>query len=545
MSALQTHIVERIIVLETWRAALLAVVAGAVSALSLPPYYFSPVLLVTFPVLVWLLDGAVAPAGSNNFIRRFWPAFKTGWFFGFGYFLASFWWVGKAFLVDADEFIYLLPVAVLALPAGLALFWGGATAVARLAWGSSGKRHGWLRIVALACTFAIFEWIRGTVLTGLPWNNIGYGAMPTALFMQSSALFGLYGMAFFTVLVAAGFGVALAENRKLIVLPVVLVLAHVGYGFYALSVATNATVAGVNIRIVQPAINQSEKWQPENEAEIMARYLDLSNANKGPEASSVGAFTHIIWPESAFPFILTERRDQLAAIANLLPPTTTLITGAMRLEKASAGSDGQRKIFNSLFVIDGNGEIIEARDKTRLVPFGEFLPFQNTLENLGIAQLTGLRGGFARGNIRKPVALKSAPPFLPLICYEVIFSGKVVPEDSAESERPQWIVNLTNDAWFGMSAGPYQHAQQVQVRAVEEGLPVVRAANSGISMVVDANGRIRESLALGQRGVVDSKLPVAGPRTLFSIFGNFPVLIFVCFLFIILVGVELTNTKRL
>ena len=394
MNALQTHIAERIIVLEGWRSALLAIAAGGVSALSLPPYYFSPVLLFTFPVLVWLLDGAVAPAGSNNFIRRFWPAFKIGWYFGFGYFLASFWWVGKAFLVDADEFIYLLPLAVLALPAGLALFWGAAAAVARLAWGSSGRRRGWLRAAALACAFAIFEWVRGTVLTGLPWNNIGYGAMPTPLFMQSSALFGLYGMAFFTVLVAAGFGVALAENRKLIFLPVLLVIAHGVYGLYSLSSASDATVAGVKIRIVQPAINQSEKWESENETEIMARYLELSNANKGPEVSSIGAFTHLIWPESAFPFILIERRDQLAAIAKLLPPSTTLITGAMRLEKAGAGPGGQRKIFNSLFVINGNGEIVEARDKTQLVPFGEFLPFQRTLENLGITQLTGLRGGF-------------------------------------------------------------------------------------------------------------------------------------------------------
>ncbi|MEE9315382.1 MAG: apolipoprotein N-acyltransferase [Rhizobiaceae bacterium] len=543
MKNLQTHIVERVIVLEGWRASLLAIAAGALSALALAPFHFLPILLVTFPILVWLLDGAVAPAGKANVIRRFWPSFRTGWMFGFGYFLAGFWWVGKAFLVDADEFIYLLPLAVIALPAGLALFWGGATALARLAWHNNDKGRSWVRLMALACCFALFEWLRGTVLTGLPWNNIAYGAMPSPLLMQSSGLVGLYGMTFFTVFVAASFGVSLVENRKFILLPILLSVAHVGYGFFVLSKATDDTVEGVNLRIVQPAIDQSKKWDPAYEAEMMGRYLNLSNTNKGPEAASIEAFSHVIWPESAFPFILTQRQDQLAAIAKLLPPTTTLITGAMRLEKAvSPGKE--HKVFNALYVINGAGEIIEARDKTRLLPFGEFLPFQKTLEKMGFLQLTKQKGGFTQGTRRQVVNMKTAPPFLPLICYEIVFSGAVRSQNST-GEVPQWIINITNDAWFGMTAGPYQHAHQAQVRAVEEGLPVVRAANSGISMVVDAYGRIKESLALGEQGVVDAALPVAGPATPFSRYGNMPILIFVCFLFLILVGVSLTNTKKL
>ncbi|MEE9376164.1 MAG: apolipoprotein N-acyltransferase [Rhizobiaceae bacterium] len=552
MNRLQTNIAEPIIILEGWRARLLAIVAGALSALALAPYHFSPILLITFPILIWLLDGSVAPSGGANFLRRYWPAFRTGWAFGFGYFLASFWWVGKAFLVDADEFLYLLPLAMIALPLGLGLFWGGATALARLAWRQSGSDHGWMRLIALACSFTLFEWLRGTLLTGLPWNNVAYGLMPTPLFMQSSALIGLYGMTFVTVLVATTIGVGLAENRKLLLLPLGLVLAHSGFGLYRLSTASDASVDHVKLRIVQPAINQAKKWDAAHEAEIMGRYLELSNTNRGPKAASVGAFTHVIWPESAFPFILTQRRDQLAAIANLLPPTTTLITGAMRMQKAVNAGE-QDKIFNSLYVINGSGEIIEARDKTKLVPFGEFLPFQSTLESFGIMQLTGLRGGFAHGTSRKTVSTKTAPPFLPLICYEIVYSGAIRANESSSAnensseggEPPQWIVNLTNDAWFGMTAGPYQHAHQAQVRAVEEGLPVVRAANNGISMVVDAYGRIRESLALGQRGVVDANLPVVGPPTLFSRYGNMPILVFVCLIFLFLVGISLRNTKRL
>lgn len=541
-----TRIAERVIVLEGWRAALLAVFAGAMSALAIAPYHFFPVLFVTLPILVWLLDGAVPPAGSAGFLgifRRFWPAFRTGWLFGFGYFLAGLWWIGKAFLVDADEFIYLLPLAVLALPAGLALFWGAAAALSRLAWS-----EGWVRIAALAASFTLAEWLRGTVLTGFPWNTLGYAFMPTPLLMQTSALIGLYGVTFITIFVAAVPGLFTPGRSRspwpALAAAAILMVAHVGYGLFALSRASDATVEKINIRIVQPAIDQNEKWDQANEAEIMSRYFDLSNANRGPEAASIGAFTHVIWPESAFPFVLTERRDQLAAIANLLPPATTLITGAMRLEKAS-GAGERHKVFNALYVINGEGEIVVARDKTHLVPFGEFLPFQQTLEDMGFQQLTKIRGGFAAGNRRQTVSTPTTPSFLPLICYEIIFSGSLIGDAGEDFVRPQWMVNLTNDAWYGMTAGPYQHAHQAQVRAVEEGIPVVRAANNGISMVVDANGRIRESLGLGERGVVDARLPVAGPATLFSQYGNFPVLVFVCALFLILIGVKTINTNRL
>jgi len=541
-------------VLEGWRSTLLAVLAGALSALSLAPFHLSPILFITMPVLVWLLDGAVASSNASGLlkpVRRLWPAFKVGWLFGFGYFLASFWWVGKAFLVDADEFVYLLPVAVVALPAGLALFWGLGCVLARSAWG-----NGWIRIAALATGLTLAEWLRGTVLTGLPWNALGYAAMPTPLFMQSANLIGLYGMTFVTVLVAASPGVFApgSDSRfggtslrvwPIMMVAVSLLAAHIVYGFFSLSQASNETVAGVKLRLVQPAIDQTEKWQADKEAEIMGRYLTLSNANKGPQAASVGAFTHVIWPESAFPFILTERRDQLAAIAKLLPPTTTLITGAMRLERATSAEEKDR-VFNSLYAINGNGEIVVARDKTRLVPFGEFLPFQDLLENMGLQQLTQLRGGFAAGNRRSNVNLPGIPSFLPLICYEIIYSGRVraAPSD-VENDQPQWIVNLTNDAWFGLTSGPYQHAHQAQVRAVEEGLPVIRAANNGISFVTDAHGRIVEQLALGQRGVVDSDLPIARSSTVFAMFGNLPILIFVCLFYIILIGISRFNTKGL
>jgi len=525
---------------------LLTIVAGALSALSLAPYHVFPILLVTIPVLVWLVDGAVPESERTGVLaglRKLVPAVKIGWLFGFGYFLAGFWWVGHAFLVDAEDFAFLLPIAVVALPAGLAVFWSLAIGLARLVWSDS-----WTRILAIAASLTLFEWLRGTVLTGLPWNVPGYAAMPTPMLMQSASLIGLYGITFLTLAVAAApavlgptAGVGGNQQRRSVVLACafVVAVAHAGFGLVRLTATDSGFVEDIKLRIVQPALDQKEKWDLSKEAEIMGNYFALSNANKGPEVASIGAFTHVIWPESAFPFILSQRGDQLANIARLLPPTTSLITGAMRLEEA-ANADQQPKVFNSLYVINGEGETVVARDKVRLLPFGEFLPFQDFLENLGFRQLTQLRGGFTAGARRAVIDIPGTPAFLPLICYEIIFSGQIRALADASAPQPRWIVNLTNDAWFGMTAGPHQHAHQAQLRAVEEGLPVIRAANNGISFVSDAYGRIEESLALGQRGVVDSRLPEALPATLFSRTGNMPVLVLICLL---LAGLLLLRRK--
>ncbi|MEL6745037.1 MAG: apolipoprotein N-acyltransferase, partial [Pseudomonadota bacterium] len=537
---------ERIILLEGWRAAALAFAAGAVSALSMAPYHLVFVLFATVPVLIWLLDGAVPTVKDNGKVSLFgrvWPAFRTGWWFGFGYFLAGLWWIGQAFLVDGDEFAWLLPIAVLILPAGLALFWGLAASLARLAW-----TDGWSRLVALGSTLALAEWVRGFALTGFPWNSFGSALMPSPLFMQSAGLVGVYTMALFAIIVfgvLAPFGSPSKSGNAWggLAVALALVFVHAGWGFYALSKAEEvADVTDVRLRLVQPAIAQNEKWDRANEAEIMARYFDLSNVNRGPEGASVAAFTHVIWPESAFPFILTDRRDQLTKIADLLPPATSLITGAMRLERGIAGAE-ENRVFNAMLVLNGDGEIVSAYDKTRLVPFGEFLPFQSLLEQAGFQQLTKRQGGFAKGTARNPLQAPGAPAFLPLICYEIIFSGSVLPATNGEDGRPSWIVNVTNDAWFGTTAGPYQHAHQAQIQAVETGLPVVRTANSGISMVVDGAGRVRNQLGLGLRGVVDSELPGALPVPIFSRLGNTPFMAFLGLLFLIVVGIRLQSTK--
>jgi apolipoprotein N-acyltransferase len=293
-----------------------------------------------------------------------------------------------------------------------------------------------------------------------------------------------------------------------------LLAAHVGFGAFRLATATDAVLADVRLRIVQPAIEQNEKWQEENEDAIFRRHLELSDAAASPERSGIDSVTHLVWPESAFPFLLTERPDALAALATLLPDGTTLLTGAARSERVDANAPAQ--IFNSVYVIGDDGEILDAYDKVRLVPFGEFLPFQSALESLGLRQLTELPGGFAAGPHRRSLALADAPPFSPLICYEIIF-----PDAATEpGNRPGWLLNLTNDAWFGNTPGPRQHFLQARLRAVEEGLPLVRAANSGISAIVDAYGRVTASLGVSRSGVVDGELPASLPPTMYSLYGG-------------------------
>jgi apolipoprotein N-acyltransferase len=234
----------------------------------------------------------------------------------------------------------------------------------------------------------------------------------------------------------------------------------------------------------------------------MARYLALSDRAMGPDASGVRDVTHLIWPESAFPFFLAREPQALAQIADLLPPGTVLIVGAARPASA-APTPGMIHAYNSIYVIDHDGAILSVYDKLHLVPFGEYLPFQDFLERLGLMQLTKVKGGYLPGTLRKPISVPRAPAFLPLICYEIIFPGEAVPP----GERPAWLVNVTNDGWFGQSSGPYQHLQQARVRAIEEGLPLVRAANTGVSAVIDPLGRFVRTLPLGIEGVLDSALP--------------------------------------
>ncbi len=481
-----------------WRRALVAFAAGAVSALALAPFDAWPVLFFTFPILVWLVDGAAA--GRLGGVPS---AAIAGWWFGFGYFLAGLYWVGHAFLVDAKTFGWLLPFAVIALPAGMACYTGLGLALARMLW-----TRGPARLIALAIALTAAEWLRGHLFSGFPWNVYGYALTGPLVLAQGAALIGIWGLTFVAVAVFASPAVFTddrADTRRRwmpLTLSAVVLAALAAYGAMRLSRTPTAFVDNVRLRIMQPNLPQDDKFNYGAKQRVMSQYLELSDRSTGPQSTGVRDVTHLIWPESAFPFLLAREPDALAQIAALLPEGTVLITGAVRAPELPPGQKIERA-YNSIYVIDHDGSILSVYDKIHLVPFGEYLPFQDFLEKLGLKQLTKLPGGFIPGERRRAMNVPRAPRMLPFICYEIVFPGEAVPS----GERPGWLINLTNDGWFGISSGPYQHLQQARVRSIEHGLPLVRAANTGVSAVIDPLGRIIKSLPLGTEGVMDVSLP--------------------------------------
>jgi apolipoprotein N-acyltransferase len=496
-----------------WRRRAIAFGAGAASALAMAPYDLWPILALTFPVLIWLIDGAGAGVQGLR------AAYGAGWWFGFGYFLVGLYWTGMALLVEADQFAWALPLAVFALPAGLALFTGLGTLLARLLWTT-----GPARVFAFAVGLTIAEWLRGHVLTGFPWNSFGQALAATPALAQTGSLLGLWGLTLIALVTLAS-PVTLADPpdaaRRPWLLPalsILLLAAMAAFGFYRMSTNEVQLVGGVRLRIMQPNLPQDDKFRPSAKQKVMQLYTSLSERASGPDRSGLRDVTHLIWPESAFPFFLEREPDALATIADLLPPGVVLVTGAARVEEAKAAQDKPR-VFNSIRVIGDDGAILATYDKVHLVPFGEFLPLQTLLERIGLQQLTRVRGGFTTGSARRALSIPRLPPSSPNICYEVIFPGSVRPHDS----RAEWLLNVTNDAWFGDTPGPHQHFAQARLRAIEEGLPLVRAANNGISAVVDPLGRIVRSLPLGVEGVIDSGLPRPIAPTLYSRLGDIPV----------------------
>ncbi|MBV9572199.1 MAG: apolipoprotein N-acyltransferase [Alphaproteobacteria bacterium] len=473
--------------LEGWRRIALAFLIGALSALSFAPFGLFPLLLISLAILVLLLDGATSGP------HRVWRSALVGWAYGFGQFLVGLYWVAYAFLVDPSGHAWQIPFVAILLPGGLALFIAAACALAARFWW-----EGTSRIFVLTAAYTLAEWLRGHILTGFPWNLPGYGWAASLPILQSVSVFGVYGLTLLTILFGASLAL-LAERSPARLVPLALAVLFTGMwagGAMRLS-STPSYVPGVRLRIVQPNVAQAEKYASALRGRHWQELIDLSRVQHGPPP------THIIWPEAAPPFLLERAPQALADIAAITADNTVLMTGAAR---AGFGKGGTPVVHNSFYVFAAHAHFLAVYDKFHLVPLGEYVPFQSTLRTLGIDRLVNQPGNFEGGDGPHTFSVPGAPAVAPLICYEVLFPAEVT-----APQRPSWFVNVTDDSWFGpeTSTGPYQHFLIARVRAIEEGIPIVRAANTGISAIIDPFGRVIAQMPADRVGILDGPLPSA------------------------------------
>ncbi len=495
----------RVAALAGWRRYGLAVLLGALAAAALPrvnlmQVNLTPVLVVSFGGLAWLADG-------NRDGRA---AFALGWSFGFGFFAAGLYWIPVALTVDWAQFWWLFPIAELAIPAGLAIFTGLALWLSDLAVRLF-RLSGTGRVCALAVSWAIFEYLRGHVLTGFPWNLIGYawsGGFPgSTAMLQIAAAVGIYGLSFLTVLAAAlpaRLGAPSGARIAPAAVAAALIAVVAGFGTWRLATHPRADLPGVTLRLVQPSIPQTLFNDPNS---LVADFRLLLALTRQPGFDKVSA---VIWAESMGPPFLHRDAGARAALAEAAPPNGIVIAGTLRSDPPPAPIE---HYWNSLAVVDRAGKILATYDKHHLVPFGEYVPFRGILP---MNKVTPGTVDFSAGPGPRTIDLPNLPPVSPLICYEAIFPEQVVQPGT----RPQWLLNITNDAWYGFTSGPFQHFAISRLRAVEQGLPLVRDGNNGISAVVDPLGRVVARLGLDDVGVLDAPLPRALAPTLYARFGD-------------------------
>ena len=499
-----------------WRRHAVAFGSGAVGALALPPLSLFPAMIAPMTAAVWLIDGSYVASQGKGAWAGVRAAFGAGWWMGFGYFVAGLWWLGAAFLVESDKFAWALPLGVLALPAGLGLFPALGFAVARLLWSP-----GPVRVLALAFGVGGAEWLRGLVLTGFPWNDIGMALGSDLALAQIVSVVGLHGLDFIAIATfAAPATLWRFDEGRFAVIPTAAACAALAaiaiFGAIRLSAPPADVTPGVHLRIIQPNVAQDSSFSPANKDAILRRYFALSAKPTKAYPQGVGDVTHLIWPESAFPFILSRDASALGQIADFLGGGATLITGAARIDEFAENGPAY---FNSIETLTKDGLSRAQYDKQHLVPFGEYVPFEGVLDSIGITQFVHIPGGFTPGSGRRAFDAPGLPEATPLVCYEAIFPAEIGDAFSG-ARRADFLLNVTDDAWFGDTPGPRQHYAQARLRSIELGLPMVRAANTGVSAVVDGMGREIAVLPVGEEDVLDSPLPKPLAPTFQSRFGS-------------------------
>ncbi len=472
--------------LRGWRRLAAAFALGLLSALAMPPVHIVPILLISMPGLL-LLAGAASGWKRAGVIGLFW---------GWGHFVGGLYWLTNAILTEVERFWWLVPIAVPGLALPLGLFIAVPVALARAV------PAGVPRVLIFAGSWVTSEMLRGVIFTGFPWNLMGTVWAFDPLPLQGAAWIGVHGLSLVTMLLVC---VPLLGWRGLI--GSLAALAGFGvFGWMRLSEPAPPE-REVTLLLVQANIAQEVKWREEFRPMILRRYLDISReavAQVAPELPLEHSLA-VIWPEAAIPYLLADDPEVRRLAADTLGGRGVLLSGSARAEFAPDGR--LSRVFNSLVAVGAGAEVLATYDKAHLVPFGEYMPLR------GLLPVRLVHGGrdFTPGPGLRTLSIPGLPPFGPLICYEVIFPGAV-----AATPRPEWLVNLTNDAWYGISAGPYQHLASSRLRAIEEGLPLVRAAQTGVSAVFDARGQITGLIPLDETGVLRARLPGSLAATPFA-----------------------------
>ncbi len=473
---------------------------GALAALAFAPVNALPCFGIGFVGLIWAAETASGRRG----------AFAIGWWWGFGHFLGGLFWIANSFLIDPVRFGWMVPPVIAGLAAFLALYVGLAVALAQVR-----NAPPLARVLFLSASWVLAEWLRGHLMTGFPWNLAAYVWNVSAPMMQSASLWGSWGLSLLTILLAGLLSLMGRGDRGNSLRAGIVFLAVIAalYGFGAWRLAAeqpalplNVGMRPITLRLVQGNIGQVEKLTGAHRDQHVAQHLRLSVTTPGLDKVAA-----VIWPETAVTMFLDHAPDWREYVAAAAPPGGYLITGTLRGEPAEGEIE---RYWNSLAVLDPTGRIVGTADKFHLVPLGEYVPLSEILGGF-IDKLTSGAGNFSAGPGPTTVHVDGLPPFSPLICYEVIFPGAVL--DPAD--RPAWLLNITNDGWFGNSPGPYQHLASARFRAVEEGLPLARAANTGITAMIDPYGRVTAALPLGTEGALDALLPDALDLTLFARIG--------------------------
>ncbi|MEM9422598.1 MAG: apolipoprotein N-acyltransferase [Pseudomonadota bacterium] len=494
---------------EGWRRSGVAFGFGVLTATALAPYYFLPALLLGLSGLVFLLDS------TRTARRPLRSAFVTGWAFGFGYFLFGMYWLAFAFLVQAEQFAWMIPIAVPAFTGFLGLFVGGACLLTALAWRQPSFGKGAMRLFPFVAAFCLFEFARGTVLTGLPWNLVGQSVAGNALLAQLAAWVGPYGLSLVVMLICVSPAGALDIERKVwrlrpLACGLLGIVGVVVFGAVRLSLPVPPSVSDTHLVIAQPNIPQREKFDPDKMIPNFERLVAMT-----AEAVPEGGRALAVWPENAFPF-LAQDPGAPAFFGAALPATTHLLSGTYR----SYEVDGQRKDANSAVFFGatnglGQKPVAGVYDKHHLVPFGEYLPLKGFVTALGLSQLAPVQDGFTPGPGPTTIEMDGIR-FAPLICYEDVFPLALYPKDN----RPDLLVVVTNDAWFGDNAGPRQHLDISRLRAIESGLPMARSANTGISGLFNGKGQLLDQIPLYEEGILTAPLPPALKRPLYDRVGT-------------------------